>query len=156
VSTFASDTPQLFTAVKLAPGRCPACLHPFRTPQDLASTYPGAHRPVPIAPFETARLFPELWTHEEHDGEVISMGQRLPGGDVGFVACVRCQNVTLQMVLDERTYTTREEADRLCEREGFHVVRSSLIGGADPGTILRLVREREAQARERRGLDEVR
>ncbi len=40
---------ELFTAVKMAPGRCPACLHAFRRPEDALSAYPGAQRRFPAA-----------------------------------------------------------------------------------------------------------
>jgi hypothetical protein len=134
--------------VKQAPSRCPRCLREFDRVDTRSTVNPGAIRPGVQGPFETAAMFPEIWTtRTDQSGRVVSYAQELPGYEVQFISCRQCENVTLSVEVDQRSFLTQEEAEALCQAEGFTFVRESSINPSLAAETLAHVRRAEAERR---------
>lgn len=136
--------------MKLVPSRCPGCLAQFDQPEKLASVHPGSSKGGVRAPLESATHFPEIWaTTVDASGNPVTMGQALPGPTLQFLGCMNCRNVTVSLRIDEQTFLSRDEAERVCRDEGFTLVRESLIDRNLAVATLAHVRRREAEYRRR-------
>jgi hypothetical protein len=144
----ANQSGRIYTAVKRAPSRCPGCLCPFDGIDTHWTVNPGASRPGVQGPFETAALFPEIWKTTRDDSDrPVTRWQELPGYEVQFISCRRCDNVTISVDVDQRSFRTPEQAEALCRDEGFTFVREGLVAPGSETQMLALVQRDEAERR---------
>lgn len=65
-------------------------------------------------------LLATYWLHEtREESDAILKSIRCPGLYADLIVCGKCHNVTLRVMVEERKYEKREDAERAVAEEGF-------------------------------------
>lgn len=129
---------------KFFPPRCPQCEHAFKGKEDFA-TFFGKNNPAKSYATALAnwmKRWPEIWqTGTTSTNQPFTKSVEYFSGNpyqFDFISCSQCNNVTIRITYATRNVMSREEAERLVEKEGFTSILEAISSGtmAKPYTKL--------------------
>lgn len=119
-------------ASRFLPTACPKCRVQFDDPARVANWAAGEGNSYIEALSDCNRRFPL-----EHRAG-------------GFLCCEACGNVTLRLLIEERLFATRVDAERACQEHGFTYITRSEAHAGDLAEFLNNVNGFESQMTEER------